>query len=73
MCMLRGHLPLLSKALIDGNTVQSFIAATMEGDGWNDGFQNGEVERANMSVEHVGGAEVCGLMLKALVVPGAAC
>ncbi len=73
MCMLRGHLPLLSKALIDGNTVQSFIAATMEGDGWNAGFQNGEVERANMSVEHVGGAEVCGLMLKVLVVPGAAC
>ena len=26
-----------------------------------------------MSVEQVGGAEVCGLMLKALVVPGDAC
>jgi hypothetical protein len=71
--MLRGHLPLLSKELIDGKTMQSFIAATTEGDGWNAGFQNGEVERANMSVEQVGGAEVCGLMLKALVVPGAAC
>ena len=71
--MLRGHMPFLSKALIDGNTMQSFIAATMEGEGWNAGFQKGEVERANMSVEQVGGAEVCGLMLKALVVPGDAC
>ena len=53
--------------------MQSFIAAMMEGEGWNAGFQKGEVERANMSVEQVGGAEVCGLMLKALVVPGDAC
>jgi hypothetical protein len=71
--MLRGHLPFLSRALIDGNNMQSFIATTMEGEGWNAGFQNGDVERANMRVEQVGGAEVCGLMLKALVVPGAAC
>jgi len=66
-------MPFLSKALIDGNIMQSFIAATMEGEGWNAGFQKGEVERANMSVEQVGRAEVCGLMVKALVVPGDAC
>ena len=53
--MLRGHVPFLSKSLIDGNIMQSFIAAMMEGEGWNAGFQKGEVERANMSEEQVGG------------------
>ncbi len=71
--MLRGHIAFLSKVLMDGNVMQSFIAAAMGGEGWNAGFQKGEVERVNMREEQVGGVKVCGLMLKAFVAPGAAC
>ncbi len=62
-----------SKVLIDGTVMQSFIAAVIGGEGWDAGFQNGEVERAKTREEQVGGLEVCSLMRKALVAPGAAC
>ena len=62
-----------SKVLIDGNVMQSFIAAAIGGERWDAGFQKGEVERANTREEQVGGVKVRGLMLKALVAPGAAC
>ena len=72
ICMPRGHRPSLTSVSTTDDSMHSSIAAAMAGEGWKALSQKGEVDRAEMIEEHVGGKEGSGLTLKVFVMPRAA-
>ena len=72
ICMPRGQRPSLTSVSTIDDSMHSSITAAIAGEGWKALSQNGEVERAEMSEEQVGGKEGSWLTVKVFVMPAAA-